>query len=161
MNQNWDAVKQEYITTDISLRCLAEKYGVGFTSIFSRSKRENWVSLREEYKAKVDSKAMQKAVQAGAKEKFNAIKMMQDELIPGLYKATQQATQDLSKLLVGGEIIEGTPVKARDVQALRQAVKTLQELVGYYPNQDDEDDSTGLIEIAPILPQEEVVDAEE
>ena len=58
---NWEAIKTEYITTDTSHRKLASKYGVPLSNIQRRSKGENWVDLRNQYKAKVTSKTLEKS----------------------------------------------------------------------------------------------------
>ena len=44
--EDWLKIKTEYITTDTSYRKLAEKYGVHYQTICSRSKAEGWVLLR-------------------------------------------------------------------------------------------------------------------
>lgn len=58
---NWEIIKTEYITTDISHRKLASKYSVPLSNIQRRSKAENWVDCRSQYKAKVTSKTLEKS----------------------------------------------------------------------------------------------------
>ena len=58
---NWEKIKTEYITTDISHRKLASKYSVPLSNIQRRSKAENWVDCRSQYKAKVTSKTLEKS----------------------------------------------------------------------------------------------------
>ena len=58
---NWDAIKTEYITTHISLRDLAEKYGVSSSQVCVKSRTEKWVDQRESYRRKLTAKATQKA----------------------------------------------------------------------------------------------------
>lgn len=48
----WEEIKQEYITTTIGQRPLAEKYGISVPSLNSHSKAGNWVQLRKEYMQK-------------------------------------------------------------------------------------------------------------
>ena len=58
---NWEIIKTEYITTDISHRKLASKYSVPLSNIQRRSKAENWVDCRSQYKTKVTSKTLEKS----------------------------------------------------------------------------------------------------
>jgi len=58
---NWEQIKTEYITTDISQRKLAEKYDVPFTTLKYRAAREEWFKARQKHKDRVITKATQKA----------------------------------------------------------------------------------------------------
>lgn len=58
---NWEEIKTEYITTDISQRKLAAKYGIGPAAIATRSKNEEWVKAREQYKSKTIAKTLEKS----------------------------------------------------------------------------------------------------
>lgn len=58
---NWESIRQEYIETDISMRALAEKYGVNFETLAKRAKREKWTDLRKDVIHKASTKLIQKA----------------------------------------------------------------------------------------------------
>ena len=60
-NADWKKIKTEYITTDISQRKLAAKYGVSHVAVSTRSKNEEWVKAREQYKAKTLAKTLEKS----------------------------------------------------------------------------------------------------
>ncbi|HJI69442.1 MAG TPA: hypothetical protein OIM14_03990 [Oscillospiraceae bacterium] len=57
---DWDAIKQEYISTNISQRELAEKYGVSVSSLGKRCASEGWGGLRKKFRKKVEKKTMEK-----------------------------------------------------------------------------------------------------
>ncbi len=57
---DWDAIKQEYISTNISQRELAEKYGVSVSSLGKRCASEGWSGLRKKFRKKVEKKTMEK-----------------------------------------------------------------------------------------------------
>lgn len=57
---DWDAIKQEYISTNISQRELAEKYGVSVSSLGKKCASEGWSSLRKKFRKKVEKKTMEK-----------------------------------------------------------------------------------------------------
>lgn len=58
--ENWEEIKTEYITTDISQRALAKKYGVSASQIARHSKAESWVDERERHKSKTLAKTLDK-----------------------------------------------------------------------------------------------------
>ena len=58
---NWEEIKVEYITTDISLRKLAKKYDIPQSNINRRCSNEKWVEQREQYKSKVTAKTVEKS----------------------------------------------------------------------------------------------------
>ena len=45
---DWQKIKTEYITTDTSYRELSQKYGVHYTNIAKRAKKEDWQQLRQQ-----------------------------------------------------------------------------------------------------------------
>lgn len=49
MAKPWAEIENEYITTNIGQRALAEKYGVSIAALNMHSKAGNWVQKREEY----------------------------------------------------------------------------------------------------------------
>jgi len=57
---NWDQVRLEYVTGNISQRKLAEKCGVAADVLMRRARREQWKSQRDEYRCKVSAKGQQK-----------------------------------------------------------------------------------------------------
>lgn len=61
MAVNWQAIEAEYVTTDISLRDLADKWSVAFATIGRRSGKLNWADKRETHKKNVITQAIQRA----------------------------------------------------------------------------------------------------
>ena len=57
---DWLVIKMEYITTDLSLRVLAEKHGVSRTTIGHRSKTEGWVEARRQHRLKIETKTSER-----------------------------------------------------------------------------------------------------
>lgn len=45
---DWEKIKAEYITTDISVRDLAQKHGVHYTTIGKKASKEGWQELRQQ-----------------------------------------------------------------------------------------------------------------
>ena len=47
---DWNAIKSEYITSGISYRALADKYGLNRNTIAERGKAEKWPELRRQHR---------------------------------------------------------------------------------------------------------------
>lgn len=60
---DWGKIKTEYITTSISQRDLAKKYGVSLMQLSRHSTSENWVQEREQYVDKTVTKSIKRAEQ--------------------------------------------------------------------------------------------------
>lgn len=55
---DWQKIKTEYITTDTSYRKLAEKYGVGESTLFARASKEKWVEQKKQHQSKTVAKTL-------------------------------------------------------------------------------------------------------
>lgn len=60
---NWLKVKNEYLTTQISLRKLAEKHNIPFATLNSRSNKEKWGKEKKDFQNKIITKTEQKTVE--------------------------------------------------------------------------------------------------
>ena len=65
---NWDEIKLEYVTSDVSYRDLADKFGVSFSSLSKMAVKDKWAKERKKHRKKVVTKAEQKIVVKKAKE---------------------------------------------------------------------------------------------
>lgn len=61
---DWEAIKVEYITSNIGYRMLAQKYKVPFKTLAHRAKVEGWVSLRQQHKDNIVTQSVKKAAKA-------------------------------------------------------------------------------------------------
>ncbi len=59
-DHNWEAIKAEYITTTISYRKLADKWGISFRTLADRAGREGWAEERNKHRNNVVKKTIQK-----------------------------------------------------------------------------------------------------
>lgn len=53
---DWDSIRQEYITTNISIRAIAQKYGKQRADVGRKSVKENWVEKRKKYREDIETK---------------------------------------------------------------------------------------------------------
>lgn len=61
---DWNRIKTEYVTGQMSLRKLSEKYNVSFSTIRSRAEREQWSKDRERTRIKISQKAVKESADA-------------------------------------------------------------------------------------------------
>lgn len=71
----WAKLKTEYVTTDISLRALAKKYGVPYTAVQTRSQTEKWMAEREKVTDKTLNKSIERLSDAEADKIVRAIRI--------------------------------------------------------------------------------------
>ena len=68
-NYDWAKIQQDYATTpDMSLRKIAEKYGINPKTVYKKSKAEGWFATRKKCQAKVAAKGIAKTTNKLAKE---------------------------------------------------------------------------------------------
>lgn len=64
---DWTAVKNEYVTGTESLQKLADKHKIPLRTIKDRSRKEEWVEARKNFRAETAQKASQKIMKKEAK----------------------------------------------------------------------------------------------
>ena len=84
---DWEKMKAEYVTTEISVRDLAEKYGVHYTTVGKRASKEKWQELRQQQTNRTLTKILtavsdQKAVRA--KKLYDATDALLDKIVAGI-----------------------------------------------------------------------------
>ena len=68
LSVDWKRIKAEYIAGGKSLRELAEKYGVSFSTIQKKSMEEKWGNLRKKSRRKVEEKIIDSVSSKEAKK---------------------------------------------------------------------------------------------
>lgn len=110
---DWEAIKTEYATGNMSYRELSEKYGMTYSLICNRGSKDKWAEAREQYRSKKRAKTLDRI---SSQEAARAAKIfgVADKL---LLKIERMADSD--KALNG-----------KDIRALTAAVKDLKEIHG-------------------------------
>lgn len=68
---NWSKLKAEYCTTKISIREMAKKYNIPYSTINSRSNKEKWAKIKAETLPKIEQEAEQKIIEKAAEKEIN------------------------------------------------------------------------------------------
>ena len=71
----WEKIKQEYVTTDISIRGLQRKYGIPFNRVRDRAEAEGWNAEREELNQKINHKSLDLVADIKANECARAFRI--------------------------------------------------------------------------------------
>ena len=91
---NWDQIKADYLTQEMSVRELAEKHGVSAQMIYRRASNEGWQKLREKTKEKTDEKLVARVARVRAREMEVAA------------RTTEKLIRQLERVV---DVIEGRP----------------------------------------------------
>lgn len=76
---DWRKIRMEYVKGKTTYRQLAEKYGIGESTIRKRASKEGWRKKRNDLDTKVEQKALERVCDARAKE-FELIAQVNDRM---------------------------------------------------------------------------------
>lgn len=71
---DWQAIKTEYITTNISYRALEKKYGINYKVIADKGKSEGWKELRSQH----THNTLTKILEADTEQKVSRAERLQN-----------------------------------------------------------------------------------
>ena len=107
---DWQKIRAEYITTDISYRKLADKYGLDQATVARRAKKEDWVSKRQHHADKTQAKILNADTKNKA-DRVGRLMTVADKLLKKVELAVDQ---------------EG-PISAGAIKNLSDALKNIRE----------------------------------
>lgn len=142
---DWVGIEVEYISTDISLKKLAEKYDVPIGTIQDKSKKNKWTEKREEFHCKTIAKALQK-VEKSTVERISTILRASDKLIDQIEDALEDP-DSLKRILVvdkkTGKVStkKTKAINSKQAKEISEAIKNLKEV---YRTAEPEDDDKEL-----------------
>lgn len=146
---DWIKLKNEYISTGISQRKLAEKYKVSFDTLKHRANKEKWADEKRIQRDRIAQKTQQKAAEKIAdaqSDRILDILGLTDELAPEIKKAIGQLE---TAVLNDGSVIDTGIVDTYKLRQIVQSIKDLKEIV--------KDDSSAAAQTGVIiLPEIEI-----
>ena len=111
--RDWIRIRNEYISTDIGLRGLAEKHNIPLTTLRDRSRREGWVAMRDEQHHEIAQKTAQKTAEIVAKDEAGRVSRLL-RIADRLMDKTERALDELDQLIVKHTEKVKTSVSAKD-----------------------------------------------
>ena len=147
---DWNALRTEYVTTDISLPKMHEKHGTSLSALKDRCAKEGWVAAREEYRAEVGQRVVQKAVDAEV------------ERLEGLQKNASLVSTLIHMNLLNlanaglddGVTEEGVKMVKDLTTALKQISEVMKDLYMIPVKKEGEDSNGGVIFLPPVMEEE-------
>lgn len=125
---DWINIKNEYISTNISYRKLAEKHGVSRSNLEKRAKAEKWADLRKQQHGKIEEETQNQTADKIAETNADYIKELIE--MSGLtISATKKAISQLESTYEDGEVKETGYVNTYKLRQITQTMKDLKELV--------------------------------
>ena len=119
---DWKRIKAEYIAGEISLRKLADKYGVSFSTIQKKSMEEKWGDLRKKNRRKVEEKLIDSVSSKGAEKAANIIDVA-DKLLDKISEYVETIPLDMMS-------------STQALKHLTSALKDLKEIKGFKSDAD-------------------------
>lgn len=127
----WQEIRNEYTTTDISIRGIQKKYGIPYNRIRDRADREAWNDDREGFRNKINRKSIDLLVEHKAEECTRAFRV---------------ANKILDKIEAIVETIDETsPDALRDIKSATSSIKDLKE-IGFFRADLDRQEQMARIE---------------
>lgn len=136
-NRDWIKIRNEYISTDIGLRGLAEKHNIPLTTLRDRSRREGWVAMRDEQHHEIAQKTAQKTAEIVAKDEAGRVArllriadQLMDKTERALKELDQQAVKHVEKVKtsISEKDDDGKPIR-REVEREIVSLETINSIV--------------------------------
>lgn len=129
---DWDKLRTEYITSDLSLKDISDKYGVSQRLVNTKSAEQGWVDQRKKYNAKVVEKAVNKVAAKRANQLAKELAIA-DNISNVLKKALDDAEQFNRYIIDTTTRVDGTEIRTSeektfekvDMRALKDAAAAL------------------------------------
>lgn len=126
-NYDWAKIQHEYVTDpQMTLRKIAEKYGINYKTVAKKSKADNWFATRKRCQSRVVLKSISKTEDRLAKELsdeadfLTMLKGHMDKMLSDSEQFQRQTYVDP----ITGELKEKVCDKA-DTRAMKDAMQTL------------------------------------
>ena len=111
---DWNKIKTEYITKGTSYRKLAQKYGVGESTLFARASKERWVEQREQHQSKTVAKTL------------DAISDQQVDRAANLISVADQLLAKVKSLLDANALVLNNTQSMKNISGVLKDIKEIQ-----------------------------------
>ncbi len=131
-NYDWNAIKTEYVTGDITVSALAKKYGINSATVYRHYQIERWNELKKDYLENVMEKCADNAAYIAAIKLAKEIDIANK--LSGVLDEAASDKKQFQRHLVKGKDEDGKPVTEEvifekvDMESLNNAIKALKSL---------------------------------
>ena len=137
-------IKAEYISGEISLRTLSEKYQIPEGKLFRHSSKESWRKKREEYRSKVTEEAIASAHTRAVNDVSEVLEM--SKTLAGEVRLALGDPKQLYRRIVSdkdGNLTERDDFTKIDAGAVKNLAGALEKLAGVMKQLESSDKDTG------------------
>lgn len=116
---DWPKLKTEYVTTAITTRALAEKYGVSYSALSKRAAKEAWSEARSEFGSNYEAEVQRKVVKATSDKTT--------ELLSRELRIADRLSELIESKLAEGKNISSNAIKeyANTIKILEQVKRSI------------------------------------
>lgn len=142
-NYDWEMIKNDYVSSDLSLRKIAEKYKIPLATVSLKSKADNWFATKKQFKedvsTKVRTKLSTKKADSLARLLTASDALMQriEQTIADTEQFNRHIVQENAPAPEGIGTVSVTyekvfdKVDTRAIKDIATSMKTIAELMGY------------------------------
>lgn len=116
---DWPKLKTEYVTTAITTRALADKYGVSYSALSKRAAKEAWSEARSEFGSNYEAEVQRKVVKATSDKTT--------ELLSRELRIADRLSELIESKLAEGKNISSNAIKeyANTIKILEQVKRSI------------------------------------
>lgn len=116
-SMDWNTIRQEYVTDDSSsYRKLVKKYGVPYSTLSERAKRENWTGQRNQFRDRSRTKSLDALVRCQAR-RAERLQGVADKLLDKIERTVDAA--DTEELLSDSRILKNVTDALRGIKEIQ------------------------------------------
>ena len=116
MSVDWKKIKREYIAGGTSYRKLAEKYNAPFGTLRKVAAKEHWRELRDETRAKTDTKIIETESDKQA-ERMKRLLSVSDKLLEAVETAVDKFQAE--ELILGNSALKSLSGAIKDIKEIQ------------------------------------------
>ena len=124
---NWNALKTEFVTGDITVAALAKKHNINKQTLYRHYQIEHWNELKKDYQDSVVRKCADSAAYIAAITLYKELDIA-NRLSEVLYDAAMDEKQFYRYLVKGKDFTEEVILDKVDMDSLNSALKALKSL---------------------------------
>ena len=112
---DWDAIKREYVTSNISTTALAEKMGIRYRTLADKCRKGGWVKARKEYRETLTEKTSEKVAEKLAEKKSDIL-------------ARVLTSADISSQKIAEVLSSGKPLKPKEMEHYMKCLESIERM---------------------------------
>lgn len=74
LRYDWDTISEDYVTSNMTIQDISDKYHVGYKSVAKHCRDDGWVKRREKYRKDVSKETIKRATKKASKERADILK---------------------------------------------------------------------------------------